>query len=691
MRTYDLCAGNEDINIINGRDSTMSSSSNNNNDRQSAQELLVRELLDFCQSKLLTEDGIHKIMKQHKTEPPLKDYDFFFEACGNERVTEGIIRCLLEYFPGAVNANDHGRTALHAACDNKNVTLNIIQFLIEGAPDSVRSVNEDGLMPLHYLCMNEAGDEAAAIQILKFLIEKCPEAVRHADNDGILPIHYACYYSKPPEFCRVLIGAALDSVRITDRKGSTPLHCLCDCIDVEKEVPMPILHLLIENYSEAVWCTDNEGDLPIHLACLSKSPEFCQVLIDAAPESVRSVNNDGDMPFHILCNNKEVNDEIVIQNLKLLIQRNPEAVRHADNDGDLPIHMAAACGRSPEFCRVLIEAYPGSERMNNTYGALPLHLACLENTAPTVEYLYKRFSDGIKHASTQGHYPIHDAIRGTIERDNPADVVDIVKFLLGCDPGVKLQICQEMSVLEFACDLEFNDSNIGAGIQIIKTIYDAHPDAIIEDDRIVSYIHGYHQQVQAFIYEHLVYARQAKDLRLMVTPDTNGQLPLHTALQNNVRLGSIKLLVKGNPSAIRNFDNNGLTPLHVACEHHSSPSVVQYLLGLDKNTLRAVDFHNNTALHYACRGAKYDTIALWLETNAVSVSKQNADGKLPIELLWESKAVEDRESDEYTESVFRLLKAYPETVMNVGLQLQSTLAASHSQIGIGKKRKFGDD
>jgi hypothetical protein len=152
----------------------------------------------------------------------------------------------------------------------------------------------------------------------------------------------------------------------------------------------------------------------------------------------------------------------------------------------------------------------------------------------------------------------------------------------------------------------------------------------------------------------------------MTTPDENGQLPLHTALQNNVTLGSIKLLVKGNPCAIRSFDNSGVIPLHIACLDHESTSVVQYLLGLDasKRTLRAMDDDRSTALHYACRGAKYDTIARLLgEYDPVSVSKRNANKKLPIDLLWESDGVEDRESIEYTESVFRLLKAYPETVI----------------------------
>ncbi len=99
-----------------------------------------------------------------------------------------------------------------------------------------------------------------------------------------------------------------------------------------------------------------------------------------------------------------------------------------------------------------------------------------------------------------------------------------------------------------------------------------------------------------------------------MTRDDNGQLPLHTALQNNVRLGSIKLLVNGNPSAIWNIDTNFALPLHVACQYHDSTSVVQHLLSLDATVLDAVDRDGNTALHYACRDAKHDTISMLLET-----------------------------------------------------------------------------
>eukprot|EP00984_Skeletonema_dohrnii_P036455 scaffold37457_cov155-Skeletonema_dohrnii-CCMP3373.AAC.2 len=581
------------------------------------------EMYSYCLSDLLSEEGLHELIERHQftsndNNPNVGDYQFFHAACYNRRVTEGIIRCLLEYFPDAIRAIDEndGQLPLHVVCQNPNVTLNIVQLLIDADPSSsVRRVDNNGWMPLHHLCMNRIVDEVIALGILMLLVERHPGAIQHATNKGSLPIHLASQ---------------------------------------NKHVTLKIV----------------------------------QLLIDAAPDSVRSVDEDGDTPLHNLCRNNELDETAALGILELLIDKHPEAVRHADNDGNFPIHCIR---RSPEFCRVLIEAYPGSERIANSRGVMPLHRSCGFNTVATIKYLYKIYPDAINHASTTGGYPIHAAIICVTKRNSPMDTVDIVKFLLGCDPNVKLQKLRGEFLLYWACRLDYNDSNIEAGIEVIKAIYDAHPEAI-EHNRFASTIQRCHQQVQAFINDELVYSRQAKDRHVMTTPDGNGRLPLHTALQNNVRLGSIKLLVKGNPCAIRNVDTNFAMPLHVACQHHNSASVVQYLIGLDISTLGAVDREGNTALHLACRSAKFEKIAMLLDTYDVSVSKRNSHGKLPIDLLWESNVVLDREGIEYTESVFRLLNAYPEMVMvmNIDMQQQQSAAASCPSYN-GKKRKFSNE
>eukprot|EP00985_Skeletonema_marinoi_P010753 scaffold5048_cov83-Skeletonema_marinoi.AAC.5 len=469
-----------------------------------------------------------------------------------------------------------------------------------------------------------------------------------------------------------------------------------------KRVNKGIIQCLLEYFPAAASATDYLGQTPLHFALCNKNitVNIIQLLIDAAPVTVRSADEDGVMPLHRLCDNKHIDEASALEILELLKEKCPEAVRHAtNNNGDLPIHIASGCSKSVQFCRVLIEAYPGSERITASNGMLPFHCACAENTRAAVEYVYKLYPDAINLATTDedGYYPIHYAIMCAEHRDNPIAAVGVVKYLLESDPNVKFQevagepapfvsVLPSNSLLHFACGQEYNDSNIDAALEMIKIIYDAYPDPI-DHWRFVADIRRYHQQIQTFINSQRVYVSQADDHRQMMTPDDNGRLPLHSALQNNVRLGSIKLLVKGNPSAIRTVDTNFALPLHVACQHHESTSVVQYLLGLDMRTLRAVDYGNNTALHYACRGAKYDTIAMLLEKyGAVSVSKQNAHGKLPIDLLWESSAVEDRDGIEYTESIFLLLRTYPEMVVNCNGNRKQPADADANQNG--KKRKL---
>ena len=80
-----------------------------------------------------------------------------------------------------------------------------------------------------------------------------------------------------------------------------------------------------------------------------------------------------------------------------------------------------------------------------------------------------------------------------------------------------------------------------------------------------------------------------------------------------------------------------------------------------------MDTEGNAALHYACHSAKYDTITLLLDKYGADRYRyqRNAQKQLPIDLLWGSDEVLDidRGSVDYVESVFRLLRAYPETVM----------------------------
>jgi ankyrin repeat protein len=107
-------------------------------------------------------------------------------------------------------------------------------------------------------------------------------------------------------------------------------------------------------------------------------------------------------------------------------------------------------------------------------------------------------------------------------------------------------------------------------------------------------------------------------------------------------------------------------PLHVASEM-STVGVVEYLAELSPERLDDCDTNKNFPLHHACRGVNCEVIAYLLDRpiSSVSVSERNADGMLPIHLFCVYVNEQDEEGEDtpvYTETIWRLLTAYPETL-----------------------------
>ncbi len=433
-----------------------------------------------------------------------------------------------------------------------------------------------------------------------------------------------------------------------------------------EKVTEGILRYLLENFPNAAIQQDNSRRPPLLHMILYRNKNvtlgMVQLLVDAFPWAGRHQSC-----IKTLCDNNNLDDSIGLEILKLLLERCPESVRHYGGYG-LPIHCAAM-KQSPEFCRLLIEAHPGSEQMTNFRrgGQLPFHFACQYNTVTTAKYLYQLYPESINVAGDPvGKCPIHHAIWSIRKRDdNPEAAVTMVEFLIDCEPNVVSQQFRGKLPIYYVCNWATNEDapKLNAALKVLQILYDAYPEAI-ESDEVTSNVGSFCQEVQTFINTQLTYARQARDQTNMTIPDENGQLPLHRALRDNATLGSIKLLVKGNSSAsaVSCPDNTGTMPLHIACQHHESASVIEYLINLDPTSLRARDFEHNTSLHHACRGANHKIITLLLEKyDGTSISKRNAHNQLPIHLLLESNVAEagDREGIEYTESVYRLIRGYP--------------------------------
>ena len=393
-----------------------------------------------------------------------------------------------------------------------------------------------------------------------------------------------------------------------------------------------------------------------HLACYNEKVtlEIVQLLHNSWPEAIRLRNNYGSLPIHRLCCNKDLDDTASLDILQFMLEIDPNLLRETNNRGRLTIHDAAQF-KSTAFCKVLINAYPESLRVESGGGMLPIHEAFIGNrddTADTIQYMLELDSELINAEDSDGWLPIHFA--------SEYSGAESIEFLLKFDSDAASKETNDVSrwlPLHLAC---INNANLSS----IQALYDAYPEAIFArtDSSRTPLDIARNQPTKDFLQTQLLYARQAQDMTAMTTVDENGLLPLHHALKDNASLGSIKLLTRANPAALQVADRNGAYPVHIACEV-SSAKVVKYLVELAGDASNNVDAKNNSPLHYSCRGGNCDVIKFLLEANVPSVSDRNNNNKLAIHLLLEcGENILDRDCLEYVETVHQLLLANPEVV-----------------------------
>eukprot|EP00985_Skeletonema_marinoi_P018394 scaffold10263_cov143-Skeletonema_marinoi.AAC.1 len=345
-------------------------------------------------------------------------------------------------------------------------------------------------------------------------------------------------------------------------------------------------------------------------------------------------------------------------------------LRGARRNGMSLLHYAASnhLPRAVEVCRLLIHAFRGLvlelDDSTDDFQLQPLHNACSRGNLPVMKCILDMYPDAIRGESSNGAFPIHFAVSALVT--NPDAAVEVVKFLLSVDPSVA---SQEVNGITNSCPLTYacvmpNVLNWNAGLEVIKLLYNAYPEAIVNAGASLRrLIDRTPDDVKYFLVDQLRYAAQASNLQLVRTQDGNGRLPLHHALEEVAPLGTIKLLVQADPATLQIPDSDGSLPLHIAASKYECPDVIKYLLDNCRTSLLvAKDYWGNTPLHYACQEGRYDVIEMLLtQYPNAPVATRNVDGDLPIQLLLDC---DEQESADYASCIFLLLKASPEMWMS---------------------------
>ena len=401
---------------------------------------------------------------------------------------------------------------------------------------------------------------------------KCLATIGHGVHDwGVkgLPLHY--YLTRISNIdidtVKMLVKACPQSLVTTEQEDFVcyPIHVLLSNPNIKEDDMQELLTFFSETDTLSVRMLDGYQRTALHIALRNGgiTLEIVKFLLNEIPELFYHRSIVGYLPFYMLCGNAELDEKIWFNIFQLLIDMDPTIVRDRVDDGELPIHYAAA-NLSPLQCKALIDRYPEPVREKfEQYNDLPIHQACATGKLDTIKYLLSLYPESIKVRGGMGRLPIHRAAACEAERR-----AEVIELLLKHDSNAASKKADGRQLpLHCACDAYYGQLNV------VQILYDACPEAIwvrgSDGDSLLDLARGRNEEsddIVNFLQAQLVHAKMGEELKLLTTLDENGWLPLHEALKNKTPLGSIKLLVRGNPSALRVITNIGALPIHIACQ-----------------------------------------------------------------------------------------------------------------------------
>jgi ankyrin repeat protein len=276
-----------------------------------------------------------------------------------------------------VNATtETGRTALHRASTKGHVQV-VVELLEHGA--DVEAKDSNGWTPLHFACLKGhlavvaeliPNDSNGTTIILGKRKSRAGANIEAKIMDGSTPLHVASWHGHLPVLKALLaVGANIlaansygrlpvhEAVRFGKSTVSKyllqhiyattrrlPLHdlledltCivnpnsddappLCDALrqnELDTEDVVEIVEFLVGQNPELLCTRDQDGSLPIHLACRrGASFIIVQSLVNHYQASVKSVTPQGDLPLFLACEMPETSLDTIFVLMKL----NPDLV-----------------------------------------------------------------------------------------------------------------------------------------------------------------------------------------------------------------------------------------------------------------------------------------------------------------------------------------------------------------------------
>ena len=369
----------------------------------------------------------------------------FHVCCCESRKLVKIVTdaCTVDYN----SQNSDGNTGLHIAAGN----VEILKFLLSKLKCNPNLCNKEGDLPLHIACRkgNLKAIKLLCQRTVPSSFDTCNnlgntplhEAAMHKDCVEYLlkvgckaeiqnkvceyPIHLACRNGTPSDV-HLLFQRCKDHIisqSMVTKSGNTLLHEACqnhfyyvrEIIEYLKENTPPDIYVSWQS------TPNNDGDLPLHMACREHSLEVVQLLNCPECAVLCCSNGQGNTPIHDIFERRpDRRFKEVIEYLLEEINDIKEAVNCRNNKGQTPLHCACAKGNL-----IGVKVLLGNKSDPNSKdgeGKLPILLTA---DSEIIRALLKHGAD------PEQLYELHKSV---ISRDNPPPTP--VKLMFIGDPGI---------------------------------------------------------------------------------------------------------------------------------------------------------------------------------------------------------------------------------------------------------------
>ena len=285
-------------------------------------------------------------------------------------------KCLVVSNPEAVavQTNRMGTLPFHISCHKNNAET--AKYLFQLHPESIDMPDNKLHYPIHYLLSNHSnytiyGEKTSLFKLTQFLLKHDRGAVTKPDNDGWLPLHHACRFHDL-DIVKAIFDAYPEAIHIRNFDGPNggPPFLLATRNNCDDGIrPYLYTQLQFISLAEEEKVPDGDGQLPIHAALQEKDISLgaVKLMLKANPGSICAADNQGRIPLHIACQFGEI--EIV----KHLLDADKGSLKTCDLRGNCALHHACLAGNF-NIIHFILDQPDHGVSLNNKDGQLPTQL-----------------------------------------------------------------------------------------------------------------------------------------------------------------------------------------------------------------------------------------------------------------------------------------------------------------------------